>query len=77
VFAVQLDRLDNQVNGIHTVDLARHAVGMTWDGAEAFGEVEQSIYAPSVAIEHEQQRTRAIFRPREQEQVIGAEVKHG
>jgi hypothetical protein len=50
---------------------------MTWDGAEAFGEVEQSIYAPSVAIEHEQQRTRAIFRPREQEQVIGAEVKHG
>jgi len=30
---------------------------------------------PGVVIEHEQQGTRAVFRPRDQEQVIGAEVK--
>jgi len=49
----------------------------SWNGAEAFGEVQQAIYTPGVVIEHEQQGTRTVFRPRDQEQVIGAEVKHG
>jgi hypothetical protein len=77
VFAVQLDGLDDQIKGVHAVDLACHAIGTAWDGAKAFGEVEQTIDTTGVAIEHEQQRARGVFCPREQEQVIGAEVKHG
>jgi len=76
VFAVQLDRLNNQIKGVHAVDLACHAIGTAWDGAKAFGEVKQTIDTTGVAIEHEQQRARGVFCPREQEQVIGAEVEH-
>jgi hypothetical protein len=76
VFGVQLDRFDNQVEGVHAVDLACHAIGTAWNGAEAFGEVEQTINTPGIAIQHEQHCARAVFCPREQEQVIGAEVEH-
>jgi hypothetical protein len=74
VFAVQLDRFDDQVNGIDAVDLASRAVGFAWYGAEAFGEVQQAIHTPGVVIEHEQQSTRTVFRPREQESSALSEI---
>src|SRR5712692_12128566 len=45
--------------------------------AKAFGEVEQAIHTPSVVVQHDQHHARSVFRPRDQEQVIGAEVEHG
>src|SRR5215469_14683649 len=77
MFGVQLDRFDDQVECVDVVDLARHAVGSIWREVEAFGEVEQAIHTPSVVIQHDQHRAGSVFRPRDQEQMIGAEVKHG
>ena len=76
MFAIQLDGLDNQVKGIDAVDFACHAIGTAWNGAKAFGEVEQTRDTPGIGIKHEQQRTGAVFYPREQEEMIGAEVEH-
>ena len=39
MLGVQLDRLDNQVEGINAVDFARYAIGEAWRETEAFGEV--------------------------------------
>jgi len=77
VLGVELDRFNNQVECMNAVDLAGHAIGFAGDGAKAFGEVKQAIHTAGVVIEHLQQGTGAVFRPREQEQVIGAEVEHG
>ena len=38
---------------------------------------QQTIHALGIAVQHEEHGTGAVFRPREQEQVIGAEVEHG
>ena len=59
------------------VDLACHTVRPIEREAKAFGEVEQAIHTPGVVVQHEQHRARRVFRPREQEQMIGAEVEHG
>ena len=37
MLAIQLDRLDDQVQGVHAVDFACHAIRTAWDGAKAFG----------------------------------------
>ena len=42
---------------------------------KVFGEVEQPIHTPCVVVQHEQHSPRRVFRPRDQEQVIGAEVE--
>ena len=63
MFGVQLDRVNNQVESICAVDFARYAVGMAWRETKAFGEVEQAIHALRVAVEHEEHRTGARFRP--------------
>jgi hypothetical protein len=42
-----------------------------------FGEVMQAINTLGVAIDEQQHRTRPVLLPREQEQMIGAEVEHG
>ena len=57
VFGIQLERLDNRVEDVHTVDLACHAVRFAWDGAKAFGEIKQTIHTPGVVVEHQQCRT--------------------
>jgi hypothetical protein len=41
-----------------------------------FGEVMQPVNAACRVVSHEQDGTGAVFHPREQEQVIGAEVEH-
>ena len=77
MLGVQPDRIDHQVQFIGAVDLARHAIGLAWRDAKGFCEVVQAIDALGVAILHEKHRTGAVFRPREKEQTIGAEVEHG
>jgi hypothetical protein len=69
--AVQLAGFIDQAEGIDAVDLACHAAGYARNGAKAFCEVEQAIYTPGVVIEQEQQRTGAVFRPREK-RIVGA-----
>jgi hypothetical protein len=42
--------------------------------AEAFGEVNESIYPHGVAVKHKQQSARVVFRPREQESLALSEI---
>ena len=77
VLGVQLDPRDNQIESVNAVDFARYAIGEAWRETEAFGEVQQTIHALGIVVQHEEHGTGAVFRPREQEQVIGAEVEHG
>jgi hypothetical protein len=71
------DRFDHQVEFIGAVDFARHAGGLARLEVVGFGEVMQPINALSVTVEQQQHRTRAVLLPREQEEMIGAEVEHG
>jgi hypothetical protein len=73
VFEVQFDQFDSQANGIDAADLSHHAVGYAWTAAEIFGEVKQAIHTSGAVIEHEQQRTRTVFRPQEHESLALSE----
>jgi hypothetical protein len=42
VFGVHLDRLDDQVQFVRTVDLSRHAGVLAWRDLLGFGEVVQA-----------------------------------
>lgn len=77
VFGIPLDRLDDQVQFIRAVDLARHAVVFAWGDAVRAGEVVEAIDPASRVVLHEEHDTAAIFHPGEQPQMIGAEVEHG
>ena len=70
------DRFDHEVEFIGAVDLARYAVGHIGPDELGFGEVIEPVNALRVAVLHQEHRTRTVFRPREQEQMIGAEVEH-
>ena len=76
VLGIRLDGLDNQVQFVGAVDLPRNAVILARCGCVGFGEVMQPIDAVCRVIPHEQDGTGAVFHPREQDQVIGAEVEH-
>jgi len=77
VFDVRLDGLDNQVEFIGAVDLPEHAVILVWRDDLGFGEVLQAVDPAGRVISHEEHNTGAVFYPREQQQMIGAEVEHG
>jgi len=66
----------NQVEFIGAVDLARYAIRPIRRDELSFGEVVQTINALSAAVLHQEHRTRTVFRPCEQEQMVGAEVEH-
>ena len=76
VLGVKADRFDHEVEPIGAVDLARYAVGRSGPDELGFGEVIEPVDTPRVAILEQEHRVRRIFRPREQEQMIGAEVEH-
>jgi hypothetical protein len=76
VLGVCLDRLDYQVEFVGAVDLPRNAIVLARCGRLGFSEVIKPINAACRVVSHEQNDTGAIFRPRKQEQVIGAEVEH-
>ena len=70
------DRFDHEVEFIGTVDLARYAVGHVGPDEQGFGEVIEPVNALRVAVLQQEHRARTIFRPREQEQMVGAEIEH-
>jgi len=76
VFRIQADQLDNEVEFIGAVDLARYAVGHIGPDELGFGEVIEPVNPLRVAVLHEEHGIRGIFRPRDQDEVIGAEVEH-
>src|SRR5437867_1430888 len=77
MFRVWLDGLDDQVDFVGTVDLSRDAVIAVWRDLLGFSEVVQAIDPVRGVISHEKHDTGAVFRPRDQGKMIGAEVKHG
>src|SRR5919109_4803212 len=76
VFGIGLDGLDHQVQFVGAVDFPGHAVILVWRDELGFGEVMQPVNPAGRVISHNEHSTTAIFRPREQEQMIGAEVEH-
>ena len=73
---VQLDGLDHQVKFVGAVDLTRHAVIVVWRDDPGFSEVIQLVNPSSRIVFHDEHDTAAAFRPREQNEMIGAEVEH-
>ena len=76
VLGVEADRFDHEVKAVGAVDLARYAVGHSGPDELGFGEVIEPVGALRVTVLEQEHRVRRIFRPREQEQMIGAEVEH-
>jgi hypothetical protein len=77
VFRVQADGFDHEVEFVGAIDLARYAVGHVGPDELGFREVVESINSPCIAVLHEEHGIRRIIRPRDQNEVIGAEVEHG
>ena len=73
---VQLDGLDHQIEFVGAVDFPRNAIVLARSGRLGLGEVVEPINAACRVIPHEQNGTGAIFHPRKEEQMIGAEVEH-
>ena len=76
MFRVRLDGLDDQVQFVGAVDLSRYAVIAVWRDLLGFSEVVQAIDPVRGVIFHKEHGAGAIFRPRDQGKMIGAEVKH-
>jgi hypothetical protein len=76
VFRVRADRFDNQVEFIGAVDLACDAVGHIGPDELGFREVIEPVNALGIAVPHKEHGVRRVFRPRDEDEVIGAEVEH-
>jgi hypothetical protein len=76
MFRVRLDGLDDQVEFVSAVDLSRYAVIAVWRDLLGFSEVVQPIDPVRGVIFHKEHGAGAIFGPRDQGKMIGAEVKH-
>ena len=76
MLGVEANRFDHEVKFVGAVDLARYAVGHTGPDELGFAEVIEPVNSLRVAVLQQEHCVRRTLRPREQEQVIGAEVKH-
>ena len=76
VLGVRLDGLDHQIELVGAIDLAGYAVIAMRRDLLRFGEVVEPIYPVRGVISHDKHDARAVFRPRDQSEMIGAEVKH-
>ena len=76
MFRVRLDGLDDQVELVSAVDLAGDAVVAVWRDLLVSGEVVQAVDPACGVVSHDKHDARAIFRPRDQSEMIGAEVEH-
>ena len=76
MFRVRLDGFDHQIKLVGAVDFPGHAPVLVWRDDLGFIEVVQPINAVSRIISHDEHNTRTVLRPREQKQMIGAEVEH-
>src|SRR5688572_24529755 len=70
---VRLDGLDDQVECVGAVDLAGYAVIAVRRDLLGFGEVVEPIHPVRGVISHDKHDARAVFRPRDQSEMIGAE----
>ena len=61
MFGVHLDRLDDQVQFVRTVDLSRHAVVLAWRDLLGFVEVVQAVDPVGRVILHEEHDTGSVF----------------
>ena len=77
MFGVGPNRFNHQVGLIGAVDFACHTVGLVRHEVLGFREVVQPINALSVAVQQQQHCARPVLLPREQAEMIGAEVEHG
>ena len=77
MFRVRFDGLDDQVEFVGAVDFAGYAVIAMRRDLLDFSEVIQPIDPVRGVISHNKHDTRAVFGPRDQGKMIGAEVKHG
>lgn len=71
------NRFDDEEQSARAVDLAGYAVGHSGPDEPAFGKVMKPVDALRVAVLQKKHGARGVFRPRDQEQVIGAEIEHG
>ena len=76
MLGVRPDRFDDEVEFIGAVDLARYVVGHSGPDELGFCKVMEPVNALRIEVLQQEHRARRVFRPREQEQVIGAEVEH-
>jgi len=77
MFRVQADRLDDEIELVDAIDLARYAVGHVGPDELGFGEVIEPVDSLRIAVLHEEHGIRRMFRPRDQQEMVGAEVEHG
>ena len=75
VLGVRQDRFDHQVEFNSAVDFARYAVRHVRRDELGFREIVRTVNALGVAALHQEHGARTVFRPRKQEQMIGAEVE--
>ena len=76
MFRVRLDGFDHQVQLVGAVDFPGHAPVLVWRDELGFAEVMQPIDAASRIIFHDEHNAGTVLRPREQKQMVGAEVEH-
>ena len=67
MFGVPLERLDDQVQFVRAVYLARHAVVFAWDDVVGPGEVVEALDPVGKVVLHEEHDSAAIFHPGEQQ----------
>ncbi len=63
MFRVQVDRLDDEIESVVAVDLARYAVSHFGLEELGFGEVIEPVDSLRVAVAHEEHGVRRVFRP--------------
>jgi hypothetical protein len=76
VFGVCLDRFDHQIELVGTVRLAGYASEIVGGDRLGVGKVAEPIYAFGVKVFHGKHHAGFALRPREQCQIIRAEVEH-
>ena len=75
-FGVCLDRFDHQVELVGAVHLTEYAPELVRGDRLGFGKVVEPIYAFGVKVFHGKHHAGFALRPREQYQIIRAEVEH-
>src|SRR5712692_6775920 len=77
VSVVRSDGLDDEIEFVGAVDFPGDAVIFAWREDAGFGEVVEPVDPSRRVIFHDEHSTSFAFRPREQDEMIGAEVEHG
>ncbi len=73
---VRPNRFDHEVEFSGAVDFARYAVGRLGPDELGFGEVVEPVNLLGVEIPQQEHREERVFRPREQNEMVGAEGEH-